>query len=135
MQQLVDLIQLPNGNLKIEILYKDEPGKELQYASVMDDLEGIRRSWENKDRSHYQDLMDIIEYWNTDDEYEVLPEYDYEHIGALTSAPIIAYQVDRDDQGNWQDVQKVWWYPGYELSDAVEELFKNGFVIFQSGEA
>lgn len=54
-----------------------------------------------------------------------------EDIGALTDAPIIGYGIDVDDRGNYSlRGSWVWWYPDYAITDPLEELKKNGEVIF-----
>lgn len=53
-----------------------------------------------------------------------------EEVGALTSAPIFG-RVERDDRGKLLSANPVWWYPQYETKDPIEELAKNGQVVFE----
>jgi len=39
---------LPNGNPKLRFSTKNDPGHELKYSDIMDDLEDIRRSGKTK---------------------------------------------------------------------------------------
>ncbi len=133
----VILTQLSDGNLEIKIdgsIRDQKTGKWkfsiAEWNKVKVDIADIHKNT----RGGYNDLWDILEWYFCNDEYEAFPETDYIKIGALTSAPIIAYQVDRDDNGDLQNVQKVWWYPWYETKDPVEELIKHGKVIFENGE-
>jgi hypothetical protein len=52
-----------------------------------------------------------------------------EEIGALTDAPIIGH-AERDERGEMVDAYDIYWYPEYELKNPIEELKKNGEVIF-----
>lgn len=59
-----------------------------------------------------------------------------ENIGALTSAPIFANEVNWSecDNGGITPVpypeSLVWWYPNYAVSDPWEELRNHGRVVF-----
>lgn len=57
-----------------------------------------------------------------------------EEIGALTSAPIIGDGVERDDDGDFIDADKVWWLENYALILVWEELKAGRKVIFQRAE-
>jgi hypothetical protein len=59
---------------------------------------------------------------------------DYLRIGALTSSPIIASGVMRDDRGEIEKVDKVFWYPGYQVQSELEELLRDGSVTFERAE-
>lgn len=71
----------------------------------------------------------------TDDEIvQVLVDYGLEpirpeEIGALTSAPIFALGVERDDDGELRDMSRVFWYPSYQLYDWLEELRRGGVTL------
>ena len=119
-EQYVNLEELPSGNLKISLL----PGEENKAE--------VERIHKEQCNAYYGDIMAILEYWS--DCYELLQERFYEHIGALTSSPIIVKDLDIDDNGDFENVGKTWWYPDYQVSDPVEELLKHGYVIFESGE-
>jgi hypothetical protein len=54
-----------------------------------------------------------------------------EKIGALTDAPIITNDVEWDEnRDEIVGLGDLWWYPQYELYDPLEEIQKNGFVVF-----
>ena len=58
-----------------------------------------------------------------------------EEIGALTSAPILGYDVPRDDQGRIVPGKdfRVWAYMDYQVGDPVETLMSNGVAVWQKG--
>src|SRR6266705_1194647 len=115
---LVDLEMLNTGDLKIT-LSNDKDARiawlELYattyyiHAYAQDDVWSI-----------------LMEDLGANSEYEILNSDtdDYLNIGALTSAPIIAFAVERDENDNHIiDVKNVWWYPNYAIQDFVRELF------------
>jgi len=53
-----------------------------------------------------------------------------EEIAALTSAPIIASGVQRDDEGNLLRLDRVWWFPNYQIEGPWKELWEKGEVVF-----
>ena len=53
-----------------------------------------------------------------------------EEIGALTPAPILADDVQRDEQGKFTKVGKVYWYPDYQVRDEIEELRQHLQILF-----
>ena len=55
-----------------------------------------------------------------------------DEIGALTDAPLIAYDVQRDDNGDLQvnDATKIWWYPGYQVRSPLQDLAEKGETVF-----
>jgi hypothetical protein len=125
---MVDVAALKNGNLKISLRNDKEARIEwlqLYADTYYDHKYGSDDAW-----------MMLMEDIGSNSEYEVLnPESgDYAAIGALTSAPIIAWVVDRDDDGTLTLVEHVWWFPNYQVQDWVQELFETGFVIFSSAQ-
>jgi hypothetical protein len=61
-------------------------------------------------------------------DWEMVPPED---IGALTSAPILSDEVERDDQGQVTRVGRVYWHPDYQVRDEIEELREHHFLVFQ----
>ncbi len=59
-----------------------------------------------------------------------------EKIGALTEAPILSNDdnIFRDDEGEINDVKKVWWFPDYMIIDFTERLMAGEAVFFQQQE-
>lgn len=86
----------------------------------------------------YQDVVNaIFEDIGANSEYELLPERDYLFFGLLTSAPVIAFGVDRGEDGDtlqWSDYTRVWIFWDYETKDDMEDLLRSGKVIFQKVE-
>ena len=85
---------------------------------------------------YYKLQSTIFEDIGANSEWELLPECDYLFFGALTSAPILAFGVQRNDQGDVvedSDYTKLWWFQEYETRDDLEELLRIGEVIYQKG--
>jgi hypothetical protein len=55
-----------------------------------------------------------------------------EEIGALTSAPILATNTLRDDDGGLVDAGRVYWFPNYCVENELETLLLSGEVFFQA---
>jgi hypothetical protein len=49
-----------------------------------------------------------------------------EEIGALTSAMILTWDAERDDEGKLKRAGPVYWDPDYQVRSTVEELAKSG---------
>ena len=75
-------------------------------------------------------LAEVIE-WQLCNGWEFLRP---EEVGALTDAPILSDDVERDTQGNVTHVGKIYWWPQYERFDPVEQLLEQGTIIFMPGE-
>jgi hypothetical protein len=54
-----------------------------------------------------------------------------EEISALTCAPILSDDAERDDDGTLVAITTVYWFPNYQIISAVEELAKRGYVEFE----
>ncbi|MFA6089980.1 MAG: hypothetical protein WC755_09050 [Candidatus Woesearchaeota archaeon] len=57
-----------------------------------------------------------------------------EQIGALTAAPIITDEFDIDDDGKFIANGNIWWFFNYAVENEVENLLKNGKLIFTKAE-
>jgi hypothetical protein len=55
-------------------------------------------------------------------------------IGALTSAPILSDEVERDDEGKLVWLGNVYWFPDYAVRCELEEMLENGEVFFPAAE-
>lgn len=60
---------------------------------------------------------------------EVLSEQDTADIGALTSGPILAVDVERNDDCKIAKIGKTWWFERYQVEDEVETLLEEGLVV------
>lgn len=111
----ITLKELDNGNLSLT-LTKD--GEE----ELLDKGENI-----NEDEKLLQELLE--------DAFGNGWTYIYpEQIDALTNAPIIGYDVDIDDKGVLVNVDKVWWYPDYQIKNPIEVMLRDGSVEFISAD-
>ena len=71
-------------------------------------------------------IFDLLEDW-LDSGWEIVPPED---IGALTSAPILTDEIERDDHGQVTSIGRVWWFERYAIEDPVETLLTTGKVVF-----
>ncbi len=55
-------------------------------------------------------------------------------VAALTDSPILAFDTQRDDEGELTDSGDVYWYPDYQIVDPIEVLFRDGLVVFPRAE-
>jgi hypothetical protein len=108
---------LPNGDLKIT-LDEDDDRDELQAMQERNDEHGF--------------LAELLDYagWSTNGILESVMSY---QIGAMTDAPLIAEDVeyDDDDEGKVLHTGWIWWFPGYETVSFAERLIATGSVIFK----
>jgi len=109
------LTELPNGDLSIKVT---DLGRE-ELPAMLE---------KSKDENYI--MPDLLEDIFANSSWGMVQPED---IGALTSAPIIGYDMLPDDEGNISSEGKVWWYPNYAVSNAMEELLEKGETIFTSG--
>jgi hypothetical protein len=57
-----------------------------------------------------------------------------EEIGALTSAPILANDLERNEDGELVRCGRVYWFPNYQIESPVQTLFEAGTVRFSGAE-
>ncbi len=115
---LTEFTKLENGNLKIALTEEGE----------------IERDEIQSGQWSVSDAMKDIAGWI---ECELGNGWDWlrpEEIGALTEAPILSDDVERDDNGDLTYVGRVYWYPQYEVSDPLEKLLRDGSVIFTGAD-
>lgn len=110
--------KLENGDLKIILTTE---GREYLKENGLDGC---------PDKNSQQLFLDVIEYQLCNGWEFVRPE----EIGALTSANIISDNVERDDHNNIISVDKVYAFMDYQIKLEVEELYNNGFCIFEGVE-
>lgn len=53
-------------------------------------------------------------------------------VGALTSAPIIARDVERDVDGQLVSVGRMYWYPAYAVNDPLDDLVQDGVLVLSA---
>lgn len=75
-------------------------------------------------------LYDLLEDWLCNG-WEMVPPED---IGALTSAPILSDEVERDDNGEITKVGAVYWFPDYAVTCELDVLADNGEVFFPAAK-
>jgi hypothetical protein len=49
----------------------------------------------------------------------------------VTAAPILCDNVLRDDSGDIAAVERIYWYPDYQIRDEIEELRDKFVIVFQ----
>jgi hypothetical protein len=82
---------------------------------------------ELKGKSEFDNFATILELLHQENFDELKPE----EVGALTIAPIIGQDVERNEGGDeLLGVGDVWWYPRYETTDPWQELAEKGTVTF-----
>lgn len=57
-------------------------------------------------------------------------------IGALVSdtCPIVAFDVDRRDDGSIESIGDVYYYERYQVDDEFKEMLKNTWIVFQKAD-
>ena len=60
--------------------------------------------------------------------WEMVPPED---LAALTSAPILSDEIERDEWGKIVEAGRVYWYPDYAVRDEIEEIRKKLVLVFQ----
>ena len=53
-----------------------------------------------------------------------------EQLGQMTDSPFICEDSVLDDDGRVTIFGRAWWYPNYQILCPVEQLLKNGEVVF-----
>jgi len=75
-------------------------------------------------------LFDLLEDWLGNGWEFVNPE----EIAALTCAPILSNEVDRNNKGEIIKLGRIWWFPNYQVTDPINELWTEGCVLFDEGK-
>ena len=60
--------------------------------------------------------------------WEMVPPED---LGALTAAPILSDEIERDEGGRVVEAGRVYWFPDYAVRDEIEELREKLVLVFQ----
>jgi len=75
-------------------------------------------------------FSELIE-WQTCNGWEFIAP---EEIAALTSSPILSDSAKRNDKGELTALEKVFWFPNYQVESEIEILLEKGFVLFAEGK-
>lgn len=112
----------PEGREFLESQIDSKPNDDCKF--YIWDMESERMLWE------------LMEYYvcNGGPEPISTESNDRVFLGALTAAPIIAYDVDRNDQGDLVSVGRVFWFPNYMVEGELDTLFETGEVVFQEAK-
>lgn len=102
-----------NGNLKITRTGDFRPIEQIR------DAEGINAA-----------LLALLEH-HLANGWEMVPPKD---LGALTSAPILSDEIERDEDGQITAAGRVYWYPDYAVRDEIQELREKISIVFQGVE-
>jgi len=112
MTQLVEFEKTADGNLLIRLL--PEGQEEIQTSKLLD--------------KPINEAMSVLFEEELCNGWEWIEPHE---IGALTSSPILSDTAVRDDFGNLESVETVYWFPNYQIISEVEELYEKGEVIFE----
>ena len=117
----------------------------MSYIEIVKSKEGITLKLTPEGREELQSCQRSDGGWSKGTDYiladlledhlangwEMVPPED---IGALTSAPILSDEVERDDFGKITKVGRVYWFPDYAVTCELEELLEKGEVFFPAGQ-
>jgi hypothetical protein len=95
----------------------------------------IREISSNTDMDRDAVFCEVVAEVLCNSSWQLVPEYYYLEIGALTTSLILSPDLDLSDQGELISCNTTYWYPEYEVFDPIEELLKHGKVVFTKGEA
>jgi hypothetical protein len=101
----VTITELPSGNINIKL---NKAGRE--EIKTLESREG----WMIE---HI--VLELIEDSRCNYGFDIVQP---EKIGALTDSMIIGYEVDYDDDGNFDRASGIWWYPEYQVSSELAAL-------------
>ena len=54
-----------------------------------------------------------------------------EDVGALTDSPLFSDETVFDEDGDFESVGRIYWFPNYQIESPVETLYEKGEVIFE----
>lgn len=129
-----------NGNLRITLspdgrnfLVNECLAPECQaYIDDGDSPDDVIITW---DKDHASILWDLFENILVNSEWDLLNQNQIADLGHITSAPMITFGLDTDDNGKAIKADFTFWYPDYAVKSELEELLRDGFVVFQNAEA
>lgn len=113
-KEYVDLRQTAQGDLEIALNESGE--REFETIEEVRAKLGINAALETLLEDH------LCNGW------EMVPP---EEIGALTSAPILSDEIERDEEGRIVTAGRVYWFPEYQVCDEIEELREKCVVLFR----
>lgn len=112
------ITELENGNLKLELEAEDR--EDFDYESNKNNYQALEYN-----------MYDLFEDYSYNGGYTLFDAGDANPFVGLTDAPCIGEAMDSDDDGNRSVIGKLWHYSDYMVSNYIDELYKNGFVIFE----
>lgn len=116
------------GSLVLSLKFE---GREYLYAHLIDPADVSRGFTLRPARLFYDLLSDILEVgWDAWYDAGVYPP----NMPWPTNAPIIARGVDRDDQGEVVEIERVWWFQKYAIEDELQTLLLTGSVTFEEAK-
>jgi hypothetical protein len=113
----VDLRKTGRGDLEILL---NETGQK-----SFEEIQGIR------DRYGIHAALDALLEDHLQTGWEIVPPED---ICALTSAPILSDEIERDEEGRVTKAGRVYWYPDYAVRDEIQEIHEKLMLVFQGVE-
>jgi hypothetical protein len=118
---MIELNILPDGNLEIKLIDKEE------FLNCFDIT--INNETNKIEFKKYPSVGEVLDYSH----YLGNNWFDCTGLVGLTDSPIIAYDIDFDDNGKaifTSEGTKLWWYPVYMIKSEWEVLLNEGSVIF-----
>lgn len=82
------------------------------------------------DLPHGEIYPELFEDIQANSSVRLIDGLDKQQIGALTDAPIFAFDVDHNDDGSLERIGDTYWFPNYMVHDELAELTVNGCVDF-----
>ena len=90
------------------------------------------RNWK---RAQSGILWDLLESFIVNGYLEVAQGDHYAQLGALTTAPILMWGAELDDNLNIVDAGRVFWFPEYMTHSELDELLDHWKVVFTEAES
>lgn len=147
--QYVKLEETAEGKLLITLT---DRGREMLGSYLENPCEVFREIERGHDpkyqwsKPHATILSDLLEDQIANSDLEMLSDVDAADIGALTSSPLLAYGVQRAEkykpananesevlEGQILKLDRVYWFPNYQVESELETLLRAGKVEFETG--
>lgn len=103
---------------------------DLVISATEQGIDYLQDEWNENTKRLDVDIYDILEISGAlGNGFTMVPP---EMVGALTDSPIIGWDIPigDDDMLEVDDDSKLWWYPDYQVTDPVLDLYVNGEVVF-----
>lgn len=79
---------------------------------------------------YWSRLEALFESYSTNGSYTPFDAGQANPFVGLTSAPCVAEGMGYEDDGARVVVGRLWWYPGYQLADPIDDLRETGRTVF-----